>query len=549
MPLVREFELIEERECASTGKDQRPTFESFYGTSPSYYDEERDGEERACGCGAAQCAAPARADRGRADARAARIAPQGRTQGRRPWAQLPALRIQVWAFVLFRLERASRHHRRRADRSRRARRQRITPPRAALPESDRIDAPRRLVAAPGLSPRAGLRRTSSAALAARSCDENDALMWHRALIVVVGAAAAFRAPARGLRAPRTRAFVARDDDPRASDAARVAVLCSVPVVWGTYAPAVKAVYALPAPPPGAVFSLFYYVVALGCLGALGRAAAAPGAAAPDEGAARAGLELGAYLYAGNLFQVVGLETVSADAAAFLVQLTTVLVPVLESAATGRAVARETRLACAVAFAGVAVLCAEGLAADAGQVSGDLCVVAAAVLYSLHVVRLSALAGAGRERERPISAARRSFRRTRGRAIVSRNGLDARALSPERARAARSRRSGVEAPSSRAGARAVGVRARPRDGQGGLGGGVRARRRRVPRAGDALRGGAALPRGVADARGGRRARRGRAVVRRRDARGGTRVIQRRVNVSVPRARVPGKASTLRDRPER
>ena len=32
-------------------------------------------------------------------------------------------------------------------------------------------------------------------------------------------------------------------------AARVAVLLSVPVAWGTYAPAVKAVYALPAPPP------------------------------------------------------------------------------------------------------------------------------------------------------------------------------------------------------------------------------------------------------------------------------------------------------------
>ncbi|KAK7236205.1 hypothetical protein SO694_00060258 [Aureococcus anophagefferens] len=80
MPLVREFELIEEREYASTGKDQRPTFESLYGTLPSYYDEERDGEERdgeerACGCSAAQSAAPARADRGRADARAVRIAP------------------------------------------------------------------------------------------------------------------------------------------------------------------------------------------------------------------------------------------------------------------------------------------------------------------------------------------------------------------------------------------------------------------------------------------------------------------------------------------
>ena len=207
-------------------------------------------------------------------------------------------------------------------------------------------------------------------------------LWLRAL-VVVGAAAAFRAPARGLRAPRTRAFVARDDDPRASDAARVAVLCSVPVVWGTYAPAVKAVYGLPAPPPGAVFSLLYYVVALACLSSLSRVrAGGPDDATStrrggaeeavlgesEEGTsadvARAGLELGGYLYVGNLFQVVGLETVSADAAAFLVQLTTVLVPVLESVASRRAVARETALACAVAFAGVAVLCAEGLSVDA-----------------------------------------------------------------------------------------------------------------------------------------------------------------------------------------
>jgi hypothetical protein len=36
---------------------------------------------------------------------------------------------------------------------------------------------------------------------------------------------------------------------------------------------------------------------------------------------------------------------------------------------------------------------------------------------------------------------------------------------------------------------------------------------------------------------------------RDSQGRTRVIQRRFNVSVPRARVLGKASTLRDRSER
>ena len=41
----------------------------------------------------------------------------------------------------------------------------------------------------------------------------------------------------------------------------------------------------------------------------------------------------------------------------------------------------------------------------------------------------------------------------------------------------------------------------------------------------------------------------AVERRGDRLGRTRVIQRRFNVSVPRARVPEKASTLRDRSER
>ena len=177
--------------------------------------------------------------------------------------------------------------------------------------------------------------------------------------------------------------VAKAEAEEAQAYARLAVLCSVPVVWGTYAPAVKAVYGLPAPPPGAVFSLLYYVVALACLSSLSRVrAGGPDDATStrrggaeeavlgesEEGTsadvARAGLELGGYLYVGNLFQVVGLETVSADAAAFLVQLTTVLVPVLESVASRRAVARETALACAVAFAGVAVLCAEGLSVDA-----------------------------------------------------------------------------------------------------------------------------------------------------------------------------------------
>ena len=191
-----------------------------------------------------------------------------------------------------------------------------------------------------------------------------------------------------------------------SPAARVAVLCTVPVAWGTYAPAVKAVYGLPTPPPGVVFSAAYYVVALGCLlslSAVGRGSGEEGTSELDEGSVLiiggrregsvlwAGVELGGYLFVGNLFQVYGLQTISADAAAFLVQLTTIIVPVLESVTTGGRVAQSTVIASGVAFLGVAVLCAEGLDANASLITGDLCVVAAAFLYSLHVVRLSALA--------------------------------------------------------------------------------------------------------------------------------------------------------------
>jgi len=202
------------------------------------------------------------------------------------------------------------------------------------------------------------------------------------LLAIAAAVSALQKPPRPLLAPQrstAQTYVAAAPPSVPPD--------PLPVVWGTYAPAVKAVYALPAPPPGVVFSGFYYVVALAVL------SAARAANAPREGAVpwRAGFELGGYLFLGNLCQVAGLETVSADAAAFLVQTTTVLVPVLETTKSGRAVARGTALRCAVAFLGVAVLCGEGLAENAQLAEGDALIVLAALFYSVHVVRLSEIA--------------------------------------------------------------------------------------------------------------------------------------------------------------
>lgn len=165
--------------------------------------------------------------------------------------------------------------------------------------------------------------------------------------------------------------------PLRAQATDIGVLVSVPVVWGTYAPVVRYVYELPVPPPGIVFSAGYYVVAFATL-----AFAAKGRPMAEA----AGLELGGYLFLGNAAQVVGLQSTSADSAAFLIQLTTIIVPALEAWTKGR-IAAHTAQACALAFAGVAVICAGDLA----PARGDALIVLAALFYSLHVLRLGAFA--------------------------------------------------------------------------------------------------------------------------------------------------------------
>jgi drug/metabolite transporter (DMT)-like permease len=234
----------------------------------------------------------------------------------------------------------------------------------------------------------------------------------------------------------------------------VLALLTVPAAWGTFEPAVRYVYAEADPPvPPFAFSLAYYAVAAATLGAFAaleggtapppssspgsaeetkRAALGSGAAAdpplaelpagprtppetaagggsgpPESGAAAVatagGIELGAYLFAGNALQLLGLRTVPAGRAAFLLQLTTVLVPLLEAGAarSARAVPARVWGACAVALAGVFVMGLDGgggidpsppapggLSLASFQVApGDLLVVGAAAAYTLHCVRL------------------------------------------------------------------------------------------------------------------------------------------------------------------
>jgi drug/metabolite transporter (DMT)-like permease len=202
------------------------------------------------------------------------------------------------------------------------------------------------------------------------------------------------------------------------------VLLTVPFAWGTYVPVVRYLYALQPAVPGFVFSACYYAIAstttLGMLAFQERKnnndsggervpvntdAILPSEQSDDMGANTstsfplfAGVELGAYLFIANCLQVIGLKTVPSDRAGFLVQLTTVMVPVAEALSAGNllAIPAQTWFSCLLAFAGICVMNLDGLGGSSistillafkSFTQGDLLILSAAVLYTLHVVRL------------------------------------------------------------------------------------------------------------------------------------------------------------------
>ena len=209
------------------------------------------------------------------------------------------------------------------------------------------------------------------------------------------------------------------------------MLLTVPLAWGTYAPVVKYVYEMDPPVPGFVFSAAYYLIASASLLTLSISSTNTDEEDPPEVSKdgsmslpiQGGIELGSYLFLGNCLQVVGLETVPADRAAFLVQLTTIMVPIFQAAFARdiMAISPKTWMACLLAFSGVVVMGCDGkdlssaavatsaAVSEAGGSSasstalapltsslsavadtfsgGDVLIILAAVAYTMHVVRL------------------------------------------------------------------------------------------------------------------------------------------------------------------
>ena len=211
----------------------------------------------------------------------------------------------------------------------------------------------------------------------------------------------------------------------------LAVLGLVPVAWGTYGPAIKTLYALDSPPPELLFAVLNYVISAAALTVVSsilsqspspqnagtsdtiqpvdgpQAASAPDGFASVLGlsppVALAGIELAAYLFVGTTLGLFGLQRTTSGRAAFIVQLTTVIVPLLEAALARTAPSRKTLGLCASAFAGVALMVTAG--GDSGQAAptlvGDGLMALSAVAYSLQVVRL----GYHAPRHAPIELAR------------------------------------------------------------------------------------------------------------------------------------------------
>lgn len=199
------------------------------------------------------------------------------------------------------------------------------------------------------------------------------------------------------------------------DVLGILVLMTVPLSWGTYTPVVRYLYAIEPPVPGFVFSACYYALAAITTTSLvfwqsqktvmidreQEMDQSDNSDFPSIG----GIELGSYLFLANCLQVIGLETVQSDRAGFLVQFTTVMVPFAEALFAGNllSVPVRTWFACLFAFLGLFIMGLDGKAELAGDPisalltafssfsDGDFLILGAALLYTMHVVRLGTYA--------------------------------------------------------------------------------------------------------------------------------------------------------------
>ena len=172
---------------------------------------------------------------------------------------------------------------------------------------------------------------------------------------------------------------------------------SITVVFASNSPVLHAAASGAAAPPVLLLNAACAVLALAGLLLAGpllaplaptAAAAARGEGRGDDGLAwRAGSELGLWKFLGATANLYGLSLTSADHGAFLIQLTTLIVPLVQGA-RGVPIPRRIWVAVAAALAGVLLFTRDpAAAATAASNAGDGLCVLAAVFYATYDLRL------------------------------------------------------------------------------------------------------------------------------------------------------------------
>jgi drug/metabolite transporter (DMT)-like permease len=193
------------------------------------------------------------------------------------------------------------------------------------------------------------------------------------------------------------------------------LLYCVPILWGTFGPAVRLLFAADPHPGPSLFNterlllsnLVYAPILFAEVSAIRTgwgnrkttSETSTTAIAEDSSnddppvdallSVKAGLELGAYVFCANVAQVIGLQSTSASRAAFLVQLQTVFIPVLAACFGLNKVDRNTWIGSIIAVAGVALLSSDKSHGTDSSLVGDSLEVLSALFFSAYVLRLSA----------------------------------------------------------------------------------------------------------------------------------------------------------------
>uniref|UniRef100_A0A7S2ZCV9 EamA domain-containing protein n=1 Tax=Rhodosorus marinus TaxID=101924 RepID=A0A7S2ZCV9_9RHOD len=191
------------------------------------------------------------------------------------------------------------------------------------------------------------------------------------------------------------------------------LLISVPILWGSFGPAVRFLYGIEHAPRPSLFNaerlslsalVYTFVLVQDLLkdrkpaaeaadseGAVADGSTEEQASWLDENRAWiiGGLELGTYVFLANVAQVLGLQSVGAGRAAFLNQMQTVIVPIAGLAlGIEKKLSFRTLASSFIAVFGVAILAADNNPEVVSSLKGDILELTSALFFSLYILRLT-----------------------------------------------------------------------------------------------------------------------------------------------------------------